>query len=128
MTFKKIGEKYRYQFYFVFRVLVGLMFAIHGAQKLFGAFGGNKAELFSLMGLAGIIEFFGGLMILVGLWVSLASFFSALQMLVAYFMAHSGQGLNPLANGGEKAVLYFAAFLVLLAFGAGKWGFDKKKK
>jgi putative oxidoreductase len=128
MRFKKIGEKYRYQFYFLFRVLVGLMFAIHGAQKLFGAFGGSKVDLISLMGLAGIIEFFGGLMILLGLWVSFVAFIGALEMLVAYFMVHSGRGINPLSNGGESALLYFSAFLVLLAFGVGKWGFDKMKK
>jgi len=116
-------------FYFIFRVLVGLMFIQHGFQKLFGAFGGvgqdgRAVELLSLFGLAGIIEFFAGLLIIIGLFASFAAFISAIELLVAYSMVHFQQGFVPIANGGELAVLFFASFLVIWAYGSGKWSID----
>ena len=131
--FGKQLEKNGLYFYFVFRVFVGLLFALHGAQKLFGWFGGMDSKegsvaLFSLMGLAGVVEFFGGLLVAVGLLARLAALLGVVQMLAAYFMAHASKGLVPLAmggNGGELALLYFASFLVILAYGAGLWGIEK---
>ena len=111
--------------YFIFRVLVGLLFLQHGLQKLFGMFGGKSAELFSIMGLAGIIEFLAGISIALGIFARFGAFFAALQMAVAYFMAHSSKGLVPILNMGELALLYFAAFLAIMAFGAGKWSLEK---
>jgi putative oxidoreductase len=116
-------------FYFVFRVLVGLLFLSHGAQKLFGAFGGagpdgGAVQLFSLFGLAGIIEFFGGIFIVVGFLTRWTALVSAVEMIVAYFMVHSPGGFFPILNGGELVVLYFASFLVILVYGARKWGLD----
>ncbi len=113
------------KFYFAFRVIIGSIFAMYGAQKLFGAFGGTAVETyFSLFGLAGFIEFFGGLMIAFGLFTRLAAFFGACVMIGAWIKVHIPKGLIPLANGGEAAALFFAAFLVLLAFGTRKWGLD----
>ena len=125
-----ICEKYvnKDYFYFVFRVLVGLLFLQHGLQKLFGMFGGlggNSAELFSLMGLAGTIELLGGLAIALGLFARLGAFIAAIEMLIAYFMIHVPQGLIPFVNKGELALLYVAAFLVIMAFGARKWSLEK---
>ncbi len=123
--------KYKDPAYFLFRILVGFGFFLHGSQKLFGWFGGlggAKAELFSLMGLAGVIEVIGGLAIILGLFVSLVTLISAIEMVVAYFMVHLPQGFIPLTNYGESAWLYFAAFLVLLTHGAGKWSLDAMKK
>ncbi len=120
------AEHYRDYFYFVFRVAVGLLFLQHGAQKLFGALGGTKAELVSLMGLAGVIEFFGGLFIAVGLLTRLASLVAGLEMIIAYFMVHIPQGLIPILNQGELALLFFASFLILLAHGSGRWALDNK--
>ena len=125
-----IFEKYvnKDYFYFVFRVLVGLLFLEHGLQKLFGMFGGlggNSAELFSLMGLAGTIETLGGLGIALGLFVRFWAFFAAIEMLVAYFMVHVPNGPIPLLNFGELPLLYFATFLVLMAFGARRWSLEK---
>jgi len=122
---KYINKDY---FYFVFRVFVGLLFLQHGLQKLFGAFGGlggQPAELFSLMGLAGIIETFGALAITLGLFVRLAALIAGLEMLVAYSIQHVPNGLIPLVNRGELSLLYFAAFLVIIAFGARKWSLEK---
>ncbi len=123
-------EKYANKdyFYFVFRVFVGLLFLQHGLQKLFGAFGGlggNPAELFSLMGLAGIIETLGGLGIALGLFTRLVAFVAGIEMLVAYFMAHTPNGPVPLLNLGELPLLYFASFLVIMVYGAGKWSIEK---
>ena len=85
-----ICEKYvnKDYFYFVFRVFVGLLFLQHGLQKLFGAFGGSKVELVSKMGLAGGIEFFGGLLVAVGLYASLAALVAILELVYAYATVH----------------------------------------
>jgi putative oxidoreductase len=116
---------YENYFYFVFRVFVGLLFMQHGAQKLFGWFGGNSADLLSLFGLAGVIEFSAGLAIVLGLLTRWAALISAVEMAVAYFMAHFPKGWVPIQNGGELALLFFASFLVLIAYGSGKWCLDK---
>ncbi|MEK6861086.1 MAG: DoxX family protein [Nanoarchaeota archaeon] len=121
-------NKFQEYFYFVFRVLVGLLFLQHGGQKLFGWFGGlggNTAELVSLMGLAGIIELIGGLAIVLGLFTRLTALIAAVEMIVALFMAHFPKSIFPILNGGESAALFFASFLVLLAYGAGKWSLGR---
>ena len=113
-------------FYVIARLLIGFMFFAHGAQKIFGWYGGKSgAALFSLMGVAGWVEIITGILILVGLWTRLAAFFAAGQMLVAYFMVHAGGGWNPLVNKGELALLYFAAFLLLLIHGNGPYSLEK---
>ena len=113
--------------YFVFRIMVGFAFLLHGGQKLFGWFSDNgPVELASQMGAAGIIEFFGGLFIMLGLFVSVTALITALEMAVAYFQAHVPSGsFLPLVNRGEAVWLFFAAFLVLFSYGAGKWGLEK---
>ena len=113
------------KFYFAFRVLIGSIFSMHGAQKLFGAFGGTAVESYiSLFGLAGFIEFFGGLMIVFGLFTRLAAFLGACVMIGAWIRVHIPRGLIPLENGGEVAALFFAAFLVVLVMGGKKWALD----
>lgn len=118
--------------YFIFRVFVGLLFFQHGAQKIFGWFGGNTVELFSLFGVAGILEVIIGPLIALGLLTKLAAFVGAFEMAIAYFNIHLPQGFFPILNQGELALLYFASFLVLLTYDSGKWSLDnaffKKKK
>ena len=121
----KYVKNYENHLYFVFRVLIGLLFMQHGAQKLFGMFGFQSVPLTSLFGLAGIIEFFGGLAIALGFFTRLAALISALEMGVAYFMVHIPNGLVPILNQGELALLYFAAFLAIMVYGARKWGLEK---
>ncbi|PRY10142.1 putative oxidoreductase [Pontibacter ummariensis] len=117
------------QLFAVLRFVAGSMYAMHGSQKLFGWPGdGNTVELASLMGLAGIIEFVGGLLIAFGLFASWAAFIASGQMAVAFFMAHAPQGWNPLVNEGEKAVLYCFLFLYIAAHGAGVWSVDAARK
>lgn len=109
----------------ILRIVSGLMFAMHGTQKLFGwPGGGDPVELASLMGLAGIIEFVGGLLIAIGLFASIAAFIASGQMAVAFFMAHAPRGINPLLNDGELAVIYCFLFLYIAAHGAGVWSID----
>ncbi|HEX2223910.1 MAG TPA: DoxX family protein [Thermoanaerobaculia bacterium] len=107
--------------YAIFRIVAVFLFMFHGMQKLFGAFGGQKAELASLMGLAGLIEFGCGLLVMIGLFASWAAFIASGTMAAAYFMAHASRGLWPIENQGELAVLYCFAFLYIAARGAGPW-------
>ena len=110
------------------RIVIGLLFLQHGSQKLFGIPGsGHQPPNFSwlsLMGVAGVLELFGGLLILVGLFTRPVAFILSGQMAVAYFMAHAPRGFLPIANGGELAVIYCFVFLYLSAAGGGSWSVD----
>jgi putative oxidoreductase len=110
--------------YALMRVVVGLLFASHGAQKLFGVLGGQSQLSNPLMLAAGIIEFGGGLLVAVGLWASYAAFLASGQMAVAYFMAHAPAGFWPILNKGELAVLYCFVFLFIASRGSGRWSVD----
>lgn len=117
---------YEGQIFALFRIVTGILFASHGAQKLFGVLGGmsgqgDAAPLASLMGLAGIIEFFGGLLVALGLLGSYAAFVASGHMAVAYFMVHQPRAFWPLQNDGELAALYAFAFLYIAARGSGPW-------
>lgn len=108
------AEPWAYQ---ALRVVVGLLFAFHGAQKLFGLFGGRRAALLSQFGLAGIVEFFGGLLVAIGVAVPPVAFICSGQMAVAYFQAHAPRGPWPILNNGEPAVLFCLGFLYIAARG-----------
>ncbi|MBI5392744.1 DoxX family protein [Candidatus Woesearchaeota archaeon] len=109
--------------YMLFRFLIGAMFFMHGAQKLFGWFGAKQAMGFvGLMGFVGTVEFLVGLAVIFGFLTRLAAFGGIVIMASAFIKVHLG--INPLATGGELAVMYLAAFLVLTAFGARKWSLD----
>jgi putative oxidoreductase len=107
------------------RAVTGLMFWQHGAQKLFGWLDGRQVQdLTSLFGLAGVLEFFGGLLIIVGLFTRPVAFILSGEMAFAYFMAHAPQGLWPIMNRGEVVVLFCFIFLFLAAHGAGRYSLD----
>jgi putative oxidoreductase len=111
------------------RIVAGVLFFQHGLPKLFGGFGSQgPAELFSQMGLAGVIEVFGGAAIALGLFASLVAFIASGEMAVAYFQAHAPRGFWPVANGGELAAIFCFVFLYLAATGAGKWSLDGLRK
>jgi putative oxidoreductase len=112
--------------YPLFRIVTGGLFAFHGAQKLFGAFGGTAVPVASMLGLAGIIELVGGVLVMIGLFAGLAAFIASGEMAAAYFMAHAPKGLWPIQNQGELAVLYCFAFLYIASRGAGRWGIDRR--
>ncbi|MSO34914.1 MAG: DoxX family protein [Acidobacteria bacterium] len=124
----KLLSPYRPHIYAILRIVAGLLFAQHGAQKLFGALGGKPVELMSQMGLAGVIEFVGGLMIALGLFTSPVAFIVSGQMAVAYFQVHVPRGFWPIANGGEAAALFCFVFLYFAAAGSGKWSIDAIRK
>jgi putative oxidoreductase len=109
------------------RIVAGFMFITHGLQKLF-AWPANEpqqaVDLASLMGLAGVLETFGGLLVMVGLFTRPVAFVLAGEMAVAYFKAHAPQGFWPLLNHGELPVLYCFLFLYLAAVGGGAWSLD----
>lgn len=129
----KYTTRYGDYFYLAFRVIIGLMFIQHGAQKLFGSFEGPGIQGFAeflgipiaLAYIPAIIEFFGGLFIVIGLLTRWAALISAIEIVIAYIIAHVPQGVIPIVNGGELAVLFFASFLIILVYGARKWGLDK---
>lgn len=112
----------------VLRIIIAFLFMQHGGQKLFSfpvAKAGPPLELLSLIGVAGVLEFFGGLLLLLGLFSRPVAFLLSGQMAVAYFMAHAPKGFWPIANQGELAVLYCFAFLYLAAAGGGPWSLDR---
>jgi putative oxidoreductase len=113
----------------VLRIITAYLLIPHGTAKLFGVphqamFDG--LQLVSLVGLAGILEVFGGLLILIGLFTRPVAFVLCGFMAAAYFMGHATQGnvLLPMLNQGELAVLYCFVFLYLFVAGAGAWSVD----
>jgi putative oxidoreductase len=115
----------------ILRIGAGLLFFMHGAPKLFGWFGGmgpegGSAELVSLMGLAGVLEVFGGLAIALGVLTRPVAAVLALEMLIAYVYAHAPRGLIPYTNGGELALLYGLVWIYMVGNGAGPASVDRR--
>ena len=113
--------------YAIARFVFGFLFMFHGAQKLFGAFGGQVAGA-PLFQAAGVIEFVGGIMIMLGIFASWAAFIASGEMAVAYFMMHQPNGTWPIENRGELAVLFCFFFLYVAAHGSGMWSVDALRK
>lgn len=106
------------------RIVTGILFWQHGAQKVLGWFGGNAADPLTLFGLAGILEFFGGALIVLGLLTRPVAFILAGEMAVAYFRVHLPRGFWPVTNGGELAALYCFIFLLFAVHGGGSLSLD----
>ena len=125
MVLKKL-QKFHMEGYAIFRIVVGLMFVQHGAQKLLGWFGGKAVEsLASLMGVAGMIELVGGLAIALGFFSRLASIGGMAVMIGALAKGHFPQGLIPIMNKGELALLFLACFIMVAVHGNGKWSLEQ---
>lgn len=108
----------------VTRVLVGVMLALHGAQK-FGALGGVPEGVPAfIIWVAGSIELVGGLLLAAGLFTTVAAFLMSGLMAAAYFLGHAGQGFWPILNGGELPIVYSWLSLYLAAHGPGAWAID----
>lgn len=123
----------------VLRIVAAFFFMLHGAQKLFGFLmppGAQGPPLMSQIGIGGVLEFFGGLLLLLGLFTRPVAFILSGMMAVAYFQMHMmtavskgnpgwfwpiGQG----GNGGELAALYCFVFLFLAVAGGGEWSLDR---
>ncbi len=114
--------------YFLLRVVAGLLFYQAGGMKLFGWFGGmpggGTAPLFSQVGIGGVLEFFGGILIMLGLFTRPAAFILSGEMAVAYFQFHQPNGVWPIQNQGTPAVLFCFIFLYMAARGGGDWSLD----
>jgi len=108
------------------RIVGAFLFMAHGSQKLFGVPGDAQAipTFLSLVGAAGVLEFFGGLLLLLGLFTRPVAFVLSGQMAFAYFLSHAPAGFFPILNRGELAALYCFLFLYLAAAGGGPWSLD----
>ncbi|CAM3495942.1 DoxX family protein [Mycobacterium frederiksbergense] len=111
----------------IFRILVGLMFAMHGTAKLF-AFPSGTPVAFGTWPAwwAGVLEIVLGLLITVGLVTRVAAFVASGMMAVAYFWRHFPDGFWPIDNGGESAVLYCFIFLLLVFIGPGSLAVSRR--
>jgi putative oxidoreductase len=116
--------------YFLLRVVAGLLILQSGSVILFGWFGGmpgppgSAPPLMSQMGVGGVLEFFGGLAIMLGLFTRPVAFILSGMMAVAYWQFHAPSGGWPLQNQGMPAVLFCFIFLYVAARGAGEWSLD----
>ncbi len=113
----------------VLRIAAGFTFMLHGTEKLF-MFpaplyqGAGPVHLFSEIGLAGILETFGGLGLLLGFWTRPIAFLLSGEMAVAFFQVHIPRNLWPVLSGGELAYLYCFVWLYLSMAGGGPWSID----
>ena len=114
------------------RIVAAAMFMTFGSMKLF-AFpvgvppSGGTVPLFSQVGLGGVLEVFGGALLLVGLFTRPVAFILAGEMAVAYFQFHAPKSFWPTVNGGIPAVIYCFLWLYVSAAGAGPWSLDAKR-
>ena len=115
----------------ILRIMVGLLYLEHGTQKIFNFPARPNAvayQLFTLVpGLAGLLEFFGGLLIVFGLFTRPVAFILSGEMAFAYFMSHAPRGFYPIGQGGnagELAIVYCFVFLYFFLVGAGVWSLD----
>src|SRR3954470_6350963 len=118
-------SRYADTVYCIMRLIVGLLFACHGGQKILGfPPGGHGPPEGALMVFGAWVELVGGLLIAVGLLTRIAAFISSGEMAVAYFMVHAGGGFFPIVNHGEAAVLYCFVFLYIVFYGPGRLSID----
>src|SRR3954447_20543190 len=119
-------NRYADTFYCIMRLIVGLLFACHGGQKILGfPPGGHGPPEGALMITGAWIELAGGFLIAFGLLTRIAAFIASGEMAVAYFMMHaSSGGFFPIQNHGESAVIYCFVFLFILFYGAGRLSID----
>jgi putative oxidoreductase len=118
--------------YFLLRVVSGLLFFHAGSMKIFGWFGGmpgsppgSTAPLLTQVGIGGLLELFGGILIMLGLFTRPVAFILSGEMAVAYWQFHFPGGAWPILNHGEPAVLLCFIFFYMSARGGGEWSFDE---
>lgn len=128
-----ILDKFSPAIFLIVRLVVGYMFLLHGTAKFFefpvSMTGGNgSVALFSLFGIAAVLELVGGILIMLGLFTRPIAFLLAGQMAYAYFFFHAkAENLfQPMLNQGELAALYAVVFLLFVVTGAGKFSLDQK--
>jgi len=111
----------------LFRIVVGLLFACHGARSLFGVLGGEETVAAGTWPgwYAAVIELVGGSLVLLGLGTRAASFIASGAMAYAYFDVHQPSALMPIQNQGELAAAFCWAFFLLIFTGSGAFGVDR---
>jgi putative oxidoreductase len=110
----------------ILRIITAFLYMVHGTQKLFGFPAPFPVPHLPLLFLAGgMIETFGGLLLLIGFFTRPVAFILSGEMAVAYFKFHAPQGFWPLLNDGEGPVLYCFIFLLFLASAGGPWSLDR---
>ena len=124
MDLTPIAAAWQPQLLGLLRIVTALLLLQHGTAKLFGfphvaMF--DNVQLLSLLGIAGILEFAGGVLLLLGICTRPVAFILSGEMAVAYFLAHAQKSFFPILNQGELAVLYCFVLLYLAAAGGGTW-------
>jgi len=121
---KRVAERAPY-ITALFRMVVGLLFACHGAASMFGLFGGSPSGSPAIGAWPGwwaaLIELAGGILVLLGLGTRLAAIICSGSMAYAYFTVHMHHGLLPIQNGGEPAAMFCWSFLLIASLGPGAW-------
>lgn len=116
----------------ILRIAAAFIFLLHGSQKLLDlpmrAEGRPMPEMFSLFWFAGVLELFGGALLLIGLFSRQVAFLLSGMMAVAYWMVHAPQNFYPTLNGGDAAILYCFIFLYIFFAGPGPWSVDEARK
>ncbi|WBB74191.1 DoxX family protein [Micromonospora sp. WMMD1128] len=114
----------------LFRIVVGLLFMLHGAASIFGILGGNPVTGEAIpVGTwpgwwAALIQLVCGALVLVGLGTRPAALLASGSMAYAYFVVHQPHGLLPIRNGGEAAAMFCWSFLLVAVLGPGTWALD----
>lgn len=122
----KVLERYQKQVIAVFRIVIGFLFASHGAAALFGVLGTKQVAAFAWPSWwAAAIQFAGGALVLIGLGTRYAALLCSGSMAYAYFTVHQVDALLPVQNGGEKAALFCFAFLLIAFLGNGAWAVER---
>ena len=116
----------------LFRIVVGLLFACHGAASLFGVLGGVAGTNGGTVETgawpfwyAAVIQLVGGILVLLGLGTRAAAFIASGSMAYAYFKVHQPNALWPMENGGEAAAMFSWTLLLLVFTGSGAFGLDR---
>ena len=112
------------------RIMSALLFIEHGTQKFFNFPPAEQpfGDLMNIIGLAGLLEVVGGVLLLVGLFTRPVAFVLCGFMAVAYFMAHAPQSFFPINNRGDAAILFCFVFLYLTAAGPGAFALDNNRR
>jgi putative oxidoreductase len=125
----QVLERYQKEVTGVFRIVVGFLFATHGAAALFGVLGTEQVELLAWPSWwASLIQTIGGALVMIGLGTRYAALVCSGSMAYAYFTVHQAGALLPVQNGGEKAALFCFAFLLIAFLGNGAWSVQRAAK
>ncbi len=118
-------SKYESQIYALLRIVTGFLFLWHGSQKLFSLPPAGHPFPPHVMYIGGIVEFFGGLLVMIGFGTRYAAFICSGEMAYAYWTVHALNAALPLLNMGELAVVYCFLFLYISARGSGEFSIDR---